>query len=562
MKKFDKFFEGLELKAYELFGAHKKENGVEFTVFAPEAKQVEVYMSSNWANYIKLNKIDQRGIWQVFIDDIEPYYLYKYRFWINNRDYVEKSDPFAYTYEIAPKDSSIIYDLDYYHFTDDDYINKKEPLNIYELHINSFKKEEDSFYASYRDLKSTLVPYLKDNNFNCLNLMPIFEYKGDETLGIKSSAFFAPSSRFGTPYDFMDLINEMHQNNIKVILDVNYYDFAKNDNLMEKLDGGYLYESDDNLRFDYSKGYVCSFLLSSIELFINRYHIDGFKLLNVDKMTDKENTNGQKFLKLLVSSVKHFHPEVLLISDYQSDEMKNPVSHGGYGFDFLICDECVANVINALDNKNHFSIVKNTSNKNILPLRFELSKNKPLIERFKVEYDEKFAIYRMLMTFLYTWPGNKLIYAGIEMGMSRSFDYKRGLDWSLLSYPMHDSLKEYIKVLGELYLNTAALNSDKLNIVDDTDVKAYYLNDDKKLYMVVINTSDKVLKDYVVFAPYAASYKVVINSDQINYGGQGILGTNELKTRSFNKKPCLKLDLNKYSAIVLSCKYYNKKTQK
>ena len=117
-------------------------------------------------------------------------------------------------------------------------------------------------------------------------------------------------------------------------------------------------------------------------------------------------------------------------------------------------------------------------------------------------------------------------------------------------------------MLGELYLNTAALNSDKLNIVDDTDVKAYYLNDDKKLYMVVINTSDKVLKDYVVFAPYAASYKAVVNSDQINYGGQGILGTNELKTRSINKKPCLKLDLNKYSAIVLSCKYYNKKTQK
>ena len=117
MKKFDKFFEGLELEAYELFGAHKKNSGIEFTVFAPKAKQVEVYMSSNWANSVELNKIDQRGIWQIYIPDIEPYYLYKYRFWINNRDFVEKSDPFALTYEKAPKDSSIMYDLDYFHFT-------------------------------------------------------------------------------------------------------------------------------------------------------------------------------------------------------------------------------------------------------------------------------------------------------------------------------------------------------------------------------------------------------------------------------------------------------------
>lgn len=561
MKKFEKFFEGLELEAYELFGAHKKDNGVEFTVFAPKAKQVEVYMSSNWANSVKLNKIDQRGIWQIYIPDIEPYYLYKYRIWINNRDFVEKSDPFAFTYEKAPKDSSIMYDLDYFHFTDDNYVNTstKDPLNIYELHINSFKKDDDSLYTTYRMLKETLVPYLKENNFNCLNLMPVFEYKEDSTLGIKSSAFYAPSSRYGTPYDFMDLINELHLNDIKVVLDVNYYDFAQNNNLMEKLDGDYLYEGDNNLIFDYSKGYVCSFSLSSIELFINRYHVDGFKILNVDKFIDKENSNGQKFLKLLASSVKHFHPEVLLISDYNKAELLNPVSKGGYGFDCLIDDEYITRVLSSVNNKSLFYVKTNTDSKIILPLRFKLLQDKPLIDYFQVEYDEKFALYRLLMTLIYTCPGKKIIYAGTEFAMQRSFDYKKGLDWSLLSYPMHESLKEYIKVLGNFYLNTKAFNGDNVTVLADADVKVYYLHDDKKLYLVVLNTTSALLKNYVVDIPYSAIYKVFINSDQIKYGGQGILTENEIKSRSVNKKPCLKLDLNKYSSLVLSCKYRGEK---
>lgn len=561
MKKFEKFFEGLELEAYELFGAHKKDNGVEFTVFAPKAKQVEVYMSSNWANSVKLNKIDQRGIWQIYIPDIEPYYLYKYRIWINNRDFVEKSDPFAFTYEKAPKDSSIMYDLDYFHFTDDNYVNTstKDPLNIYELHINSFKKDDDSLYTTYRMLKETLVPYLKENNFNCLNLMPVFEYKEDSTLGIKSSAFYAPSSRYGTPYDFMDLINELHLNDIKVVLDVNYYDFAQNNNLMEKLDGDYLYEGDNNLIFDYSKGYVCSFSLSSIELFINRYHVDGFKILNVDKFIDKENSNGQKFLKLLASSVKHFHPEVLLISDYNKAELLNPVSKGGYGFDCLIDDEYITKVLSSVNNKSLFYVKTNTDSKNIIPLRFKLLQDKPLIDYFQVEYDEKFALYRLLMTLIYTCPGKKIIYAGTEFAMQRSFDYKKGLDWSLLSYPMHKSLKEYIKVLGNFYLNTKAFNGDNVTVLADADVKVYYLHDDKKLYLVVLNTTSALLKNYAVDIPYSAIYKVFINSDQIKYGGQGILTENEIKSRSVNKKPCLKLDLNKYSSLVLSCKYRSEK---
>ena len=557
MKKFDKFFEGLELEAYELFGAHKKNSGIEFTVFAPKAKQVEVYMSSNWANSVELNKIDQRGIWQIYIPDIEPYYLYKYRFWINNRDFVEKSDPFALTYEKAPKDSSIMYDLDYFHFTDDSYVNTitKDPLNIYELHINSFKKDDDSLYTTYRVLKQTLVPYLKENNFNCLNLMPLFEYKEDSALGIKSSAFYAPSSRYGTPYDFMDLINELHLNDIKVILDVNYYDFAKNNNLMEKLDGDYLYEGDNNLVFDYSKGYACSFSLSSIELFINRYHIDGFKILNVDKFTEKENSNGQKFLKLLVSSVKHFHPEVLLISDCNKAELLNPVSKGGYGFDCLMDYEYITKVLSSVDNKTLFGIKTNTDSRHILPLDFKLLQDKPLRDHFKVEYDEKFALYRLLMTFLYTCPGKKLIYAGTELAMQRGFDYKKGLDWSLLNYPMHESLKEYIKALGDLYLNAKALNEDNIVILADDAVKVYHLHDDKKLYLIVLNTSNLLLKDYVVNIPYSAVYKVLLNSDHLKYGGEGVLAESEIKTKSVNKKPCLKLDLNKYSSLVLSCKY-------
>ncbi|MGN1406032.1 MAG: hypothetical protein ACI4WM_07150 [Erysipelotrichaceae bacterium] len=323
MKKYDKFFAGVETKAYNLFGAHKLNNGVEFCVYAPKARQAEVYMSNNWGNSYKMNKIDSRGIWHLFIANIDLNYLYKFRFWINDREYVEKSDPFAYYHEVAPKDASIMYNLDCYAFSNAK-LRKRRTEKIY-------RYEEDSY--KYQDLEKELIPFLKKNRYSCISFKSLFEYYKDQD---KSTAFFAPTSRAGTPYDLMKLIDEFHKKNIKVILDVNYLDFQKNKNLLTKLDGSYLYEYDDESFFDLSKSFVLSFLISSGVFFIERYHLDGLRLINVDKLlktSGDDNEDGIKFLKLFISTLKHFYPDVELISDYSDDRILKDISKGGIGFD-------------------------------------------------------------------------------------------------------------------------------------------------------------------------------------------------------------------------------------
>ena len=323
MKKYDKFFAGIETKAYNLFGAHKLNNGVEFCVYAPHARLVEVYMSNNWGNSYMMNKIDSRGIWHLFIDNLDLCYLYKYRFWINDRDYVEKSDPFAYFHETAPKDASIMYDLDCYAFSNAK-LRKRKTEKIYRLDKDTFK---------YQNLEEELIPFLKRNRYSAVSFKPLLEYFNNQD---KSTAFFAPTSRAGTPYDLMKLIDELHKKNIKAIVDVNYYDFEKNKNLLATLDGSYLYEYDDNSFFDLSKSYVLSFLISSGSFLINRYHLDGLRLINVDKLLKRkgdDNEDGIKFLKLFISTLKHFYPEVELISDYNDERVLKDISKGGIGFD-------------------------------------------------------------------------------------------------------------------------------------------------------------------------------------------------------------------------------------
>ncbi|MDD6121258.1 MAG: hypothetical protein PUB48_01010 [Solobacterium sp.] len=326
MKKYDKFFAGIEANAYNLFGAHKLNDGVEFCVFAPNARQAEVYMSNNWGNSYKMNKIDSRGIWHLFIDNLELCYIYKYRFWINDREYVEKNDPFAYFHETAPKDASIMYDLNCYTFSKAR-PRKRKTEKIYRFDRKAFR---------YQDLETELIPFMKKNRYSCISFKTLFEYFEEQD---KSTAFFAPTSRAGTPYDFMKLIDELHKNNIKVVVDTNLFNFGKSKNLLTKLDGSYLYEKDEKDTFDLSKSYVLSFLISSGFFLIEKYHVDGLRLINVDRLLKNgsdENEDGVKFLKLFISTIKHFYPDVELISDYGDERVLRDISKGGIGFDRVI----------------------------------------------------------------------------------------------------------------------------------------------------------------------------------------------------------------------------------
>ena len=216
LKKYDKFFEGYELEAYKLFGSHIKDGGMEFTVWAPHAHKVEVFTSKDMFTCLyPMERIDERGVWQGFIPDMEPIYSYRYRIYKNDTYWIDKFDPYSYRCERRPSTASVMYDLDYYTFSDDAYKKKQtnnygEKINIYECHLGGFKKYENEF-ETYRLVKDDLVPYLKDMGYTHLELMPIFEYPFDGSWGYQSLGFFASTSRYGTPYDLMDLINECHK---------------------------------------------------------------------------------------------------------------------------------------------------------------------------------------------------------------------------------------------------------------------------------------------------------------------------------------------------------------
>ena len=598
--RFDKFFGGYELEAYKLFGAHAKDGGVECTLWAPHAYKVEVITSFNsWQSPFVMEKIDFRGVWQVFIPNCELIYSYRYRIYKNDSEYHEKIDPYAYYGERRPANASCMYNLDYYKWNDSEYLAKQklsydDPMNIYEVHINGFKNPEGEKLNTYRHLKETLIPYVLKNGFTHIELMPVFEHPFDGSWGYQSTGFFAATSRYGTPYDLMDFIDECHKNNLKVILDVVYAHFVQDAHGLVNFDHRPLYEYYEphlmksewgSYYFNFNSNPVLSFLMSSANFYIEKYHVDGLRFDAVSHFiyhggdkTQGENIEGMSFIKRLNYELKHRHPHVALIAEDSSDYegVTKEVEWGGLGFDYKwdlgwMNDTLKYYHLDHEFRKYHhtlinFSMAYFFNERFLLPFSHDevVHSKGTIIDKMFGTYEEKFRLCRNLYVMMFTHPGKKLNFMGNELAMFREFDEAKELDWFMLDYPLHDAFARFFKDMNLIYKSHPAFyrneyqaetNNFKWIDADNNmqSVFTYYRQDKKECFVVAINCMPHSYEHFEIGVPYSGTYTEIMNSEKDIYGGCNMCNFEPLKAKKGERNNLpytLDIRLAPFSAII------------
>ena len=596
----DYFFSGLDTQAYQYMGVHKLGDGVEFYLWAPHARNVEVFMSrDNFSVFYPFEKIDQRGIWHCVVEHCEPIYSYRYRITAPEGYYIYKSDPYAFYSELRPDNASVMYDLSYFQFTDKEYMEKRHfsyenHLNIYEIHVNGFK--HDGRLTTYRELKETLIPYVKQTGFTHIEMMPIVEHPYDGSWGYQATGFFSATSRYGTPYDLMDFINECHLNNIGVILDVAYVHFATDGFGLGNFDGQacYEYKTEDMQRsqwgsyqFDLGSGPVISYLMSSANFFLNEFHFDGLRMDAVSNIIFHEgnknigeNQSGLSFVKRFNYTIKKEHPDVLLIAEDSTDYPKVtvPTMYEGLGFDYKWDLGWMNDTLKyyAMDpefrqyhhNMLTFSMAYFYSEKFILPLSHDevVHSKKTIVDKMWGNYETQFAQCRNLFLYMFTHPGKKLNFLGNDIAMYREFDETRGMDWDLLQYPAHDSFNRFFRDLCQIYnaykvFSCYDYDPSSFRWIDADNyrqsVYIYTRYEEDYCFLIVLNMKPISYTNYRIGVPYRGVYTEIINTEKDIYNGCNMCNFKPIrshKIKSHGLPNSIEIDLAPYAGVMFAVK--------
>ena len=586
------YFSGIDKQSYEYMGCHKLGNDVEFCLWSPHAFKVDVVIDDNTYS---MHKIDERGIWHLFIDSKEYDFTYVYRIYTDEFNYLDRIDPYSFAIE---NNKTKTYHSKYV-FSDEDYLNRRafsyeNKLNIYEVHLNGFKKDNE--YSSYKQLKNDLIPYVKNMGYSHIEIMPIFEYPFDGSWGYQAYGFFSPTNRHGNPDELKDFINECHINDIGVILDVSYLQFAADENRLGNYDGKPCYEYQDEQRkysswgsycFDLTSGPVNSFLISSAHYFINEFHFDGLKVdavsnyiyFNGDK-NSWENKDGIEFIKRFNYSIKESNPECILIAESSSDYegITKAVHEGGLGFDYIwdlgwMSDTlqyyaCEPEKRQYHHNQLTFSMAYFNNEKYLLPLSHDevVHGKKTILEKIYGSYNERFAQCRNLFLYMFTHPGKKLNFLGNDIAMIREFDEKRQLDWNLFEYPMHDSFNRFFKDLCSIYNSYKALyaydyESFNFKWIDADNyhqsVYIYTRYDEENCFVIVLNMKPVAYSGFRIGVPFTGEYFELINSEKDIYSGCNMINDKQLfasSTKAHGLSHSISIDLAPYAAIIFSKK--------
>ena len=580
LDKIRSFTGGGNFKSYEFLGCHKAEKGFIFRVWAPRAASVHLCGDFNFWNTSALPmKNIGGGIWEAVAENAAVYDNYKYYIEKQNGGFVYKSDPYAYHTCTRPENASKVYEIEGYDWHDSPYLSSLDeentldkPMNIYEVHLASWRKHKDGNYLTYKEAATELSAYVKKMGYTHIEIMPVTEYPYDPSWGYQVTGYFAPTSRFGTPKDFMEVVDICHQNGIGIILDWVGAHFPKDEYGLYEFDGGACYEYEDPLKnehpdwntriFDYGRSEVISFLISSAVFWIEKYHIDGLRVDAVASMLylDYGKENGQwrrnreggninleavEFLKKLNSEVFCARPSALMIAEESTafPAVTKPPYDGGLGFNYKWNMGWMNDMLSymssdplfrkGLHRNITFSLTYAFSENFILPISHdEVVYGKcSMISKMPGEYKEKFDNLRAFYGYMAAHPGKKLLFMGNEFAQFSEWDFTKELDWQLLSYDSHKKMQKYVKDLNMFYLSRSELWENDFDWSgfewisnDDSDQSVIsFVRTDKsgKRLLIVCNFCPVKREKYRLGVPVSGIYKPVFSSDYLKYGGSG-----------------------------------------
>lgn len=576
------FYEGKNVRAYEYLGAHRQKDGkVVFRTWAPNAKAISVVGDFNdWnprANY--MYKCNSGGVWECVIDGINDFCIYKYCVESSYNTMTQKSDPYGYHFETRPSNATRFYDIEGYEWHDEDWREKQaiqskleRPMNIYEMHAGSWKMYPDGNPYGYVKLAEELIPYLKEMNYTHVELMPLTEYPFDGSWGYQVAGYYAPTSRYGEPKDFMKFVDMLHQAGIGVIMDWVPAHFPKDAHGLYRFDGTPTYEYSDWRKgehkewgtcvFDFGRNEVRSFLISNALFWLDKYHIDGLRVDAVASMLyldynrrdgewmpniygGHENLEAVELLKRLNTEVAKYYPNAMMIAEESTawPKVTGDPADGGLGFTFKW------NMGWMNDSLRYFSMdpVYRSYNHNLLTfsLMYAFSEHfvlalshdevvygkASLLQKMPGDYDMKFAGLRAFMSYVMAHPGKKLTFMGAEFGQFDEWNYQKHLDWNLLDYPMHSKLKEFNRQLNKFYLDHPELwevdyswKGFQWIALDDYQqsvISFRRIDKNGNELIIVCNFCPVRREGYRIGVPVHGRYTQIFSSDAAEFGGSG-----------------------------------------
>ena len=618
------FAQGTHYEIYEKMGAHVAEidgqKGVYFAVWAPNAKYVNVIGSfNNWDIFQdNMDRISEGGIFALFIPGAKIGDMYKYVITTSDDRKLYKADPYGNYAQLRPDNASIVTDLSGFKWTDSVWQTEKQtknilkqPMAIYECHIGSWMKhpvsdpEKETGFYNYREFADRFVEYCKDMKYTHVELMGISEHPFDGSWGYQVTGYYAPTSRYGTPEDFMYLVNTLHKHHIGVILDWVPAHFPKDEFGLANFDGTCLYEHPDARRgehpdwgtkiFNYGKHEVSNFLIANAMFWVNKFHIDGLRVDAVASMLylDYGRENGQwlpnefgnnknldaiEFFRHLNSMMKKKYPGTMMIAEESTawPLVTGDPKEGGLGFTFKwnmgwmhdFCSYMSLDPIFRKDNhyKLTFAMSYNESENYILPLSHDevVHLKCSMLNKMPGFYKDKFANLRVGYTYMFTHCGKKLLFMGQDFGQDCEWSEERELEWHYLEDKEHSSMKYYTQKLLEIYNKYPCLSENDNNWksfewinADDKDRSIYsYMRkseNGRNNILVVLNMTPMERKDYQLGVDKKKKYKLLLNSDDVDFGGNGGTIPKEITAKAVkcdNKPYSLTFDLPAYGAAL------------
>jgi 1,4-alpha-glucan branching enzyme len=612
--------EGTHYRTYEKMGAHPRTvngaEGVHFAVWAPNAIRVSVVGDFNGWNGLH-HPMQQRGgtgLWELFLPDLSVGALYKFEIRGPNGFLAVKSDPYAFASERRPKSASVVWDIHGYEWSDGDWMRRRReipwherPINVYEVHLGSWKRGEGNRWLTYRELADDLVPYAVEHGFTHLELLPVSEHPFDGSWGYQTLGYYSITSRFGTPDDFKHFVDVCHRNGIGVILDWVPAHFPKDEHGLAYFDGTHLYEHADprkgehtdwgTLIFNYGRNEVRTFLLSNAVFLAEVYHIDGLRVDAVASMLyldysrkegewvpnefgGRENLEAVDFLKTFNTIIHGEYPGILTFAEESTSwpMVSRPTYLGGLGFGFKwnmgwMHDTLEYFQKDPIHRKYHhgtitFSMIYAYNENFILPFSHDEVVHGKRAMAAKMPGDDwrKIANLRLLYCFMAAHPGKKLLFMGCEFGPWKEWDCERSLEWELVDIEPHRSLRVLVRALNRLILDTPALHEVDFDPVgfewidyhDSEQSTLAFLRrakDPSDAVVCVFNMTPVPREKYRLGVPRAGGWREVINSDDAAFGGSGRINEGILRAEEhpWQSQPCsLSLTLPPLGGILLA----------